>query len=300
MKQFIATVRQELLCAKRERLPQVLLAIFLAMVAVSCFIGWATNHTVTNVYNEVVRQGITTAQNPFTGVSPLFYARNTIIYIVLIGALLAIVLGVQAALRDRKAKVDDLLLSRPVSTPVYLGAKLTGLCLWLFGILVVSALINWLSISVIVSHVLSLQDSVRLILFYIVAWLFLVPFVTLGLLSGLYARRETSALLVPIVIWSVLTFVIPQLGTAEHPVSLLNPVPAQIVSHGFFFQVNQSVLGPLSLAEHFKHLSGVILQDSQVRGSSTKSQIVVGSFALVSVATLLSTKRTHLRNELNE
>jgi ABC-2 type transport system permease protein len=300
MEQFVATVRQELLCAKRERLPQVLLAIFLAMVAVSCFIGWATNHTVTNVYNEAVRQGITTAQNPFTGVSRLFYARNTVIYIVLIGALLAIVLGVQAALRDRKAKVNDLLLSRPVSTPVYLGAKLTGLCLWLLAILAVSAFINWLSISAIISHALSLQDSVRLLLFYAVAWLFLVPFVTLGLLSGLYARRETSALLIPIVIWSVLTFVIPQLGTAEHPVSLLNPVPAQIVSHGFFFQVNQTVFGPLSLTEHFKHVSGVILQDSQVRGSSLKSQLVVGSFAVVSVAALLGTKRTRLRNELNE
>jgi len=300
MRQFVATIKQELLCAKRERLPQVLLVIFLAMVAVSCFIGWATNHTVTNVYNEAVRQGITTAPNPFTGVSPLFYARNTVIYIVLIGALLAIVLGVQAALRDRKARVTDLLLSRPIHTPVYLGAKLVGLSVWLLAILTVSGLINWVSINAIIGHLLSLQDSLRLFTFYALSWLFLVPFVALGLLSGLYARRETSALLVPIVIWSVLTFVIPQLGTAEHPVSLLNPVPAQIVSHGFFFQVNQTVFGPLSLTEHFKYVSGTLLQDSQVSGSTTKSQIVVGSFAVVSVVALLGTKRTRLRNELNE
>jgi len=300
MKQFVAAVRQELLCAKRERLPQVLLVIFLAMVAVSCFIGWTTNHTVTNVYNEAVRQSITTAQNPFTGVSPLFYVRNTVIYIVLIGALLAIVLGVQSALRDRKAKVNDLLLSRPVRTPVYLGAKLTGLCLWLLAILAVSAFINWLSISIIISHALSLQDSLRLLLFYIVAWLFLVPFVVLGLLSGLYARRETSALLVPIVIWSVLTFVIPQLGTAEHPVSLLNPVPARIVSHGFFFRVNQTVFGPLSLTEHFKHLSGTILKDTEVSGSTTRSQLVMASFAVIGVVALLGTSRKRLRNELYE
>src|SRR6202011_2729170 len=113
---FVATIKQELLCARRERLPQILLVIFLAMVALSNFIGWATNHTVTNVYNQAVKQSLTTAPNPFTGVSPLFYARNTVVYIVLIGALLAIVLGVQSMLRDRKAKVTDLLLSRPVST----------------------------------------------------------------------------------------------------------------------------------------------------------------------------------------
>ena len=300
MSQFTATIKQELLCAKRERLPQILLVIFLAMVAVSCFIGWATNHTVTNVYNEAVRQGITTAPNPFTGVSPLYYARNTVIYIVLIGALLAIILGVQSMLRDRKAKVTDLVLSRPVSAPLYLGAKLTGLSLWLLAILAVSAIINWLSISGIIGHILSSQDSGRLLLFYWVAWLFLIPFVALGLLSGLHAKRETSALLIPIVIWSILTFVIPQLGTAEHPVSLLNPVPAQIVSHGFFFQVNQTVFGPLSLTEHFKHVSGIILKDTEVSGSPLKSQIIIGSFAVISVAALLATKRSRLRNELYE
>lgn len=300
MSKFVATIKQELLCAKRERLPQVLLAVFLAMVAVSCFISWATNHTVTSVYNEVLRQGITQAPNPFTGVSPLYYARNTVIYIVLIGALLAIVLGAQSMLRDRKARVSDLLLSRPVSISAYLGAKLVGLCLWLLAILAVSAVINWASISIIVGQALSWQDSLRLISFYFVAWLFLVPFLVLGLVSGLYARRETSALLIPIVIWSVLTFVVPQLGTAEHPVSLLNPIPAQIMSHGFFFQVNQTIFGPLSLTEHFKHVSGILLKDNQVSGSLLKSLGIMIAFAVVGIFGLLLTRRTRMRAGLYE
>jgi hypothetical protein len=102
------------------------------------------------------------------------------------------------------------------------------------------------------------------------------------------------------VIWSLLTFVVPQLGTAEHPVSLLNPVPAQIVSHGFFFQVNQTVFGPLSLTEHFKQVSGTILKDDQASGSTYKSQIVMSSFAVISIAMLLTTKRARMRNELYE
>lgn len=300
MKQFMATVRQELLCAKRERLPQILLVVFLAMVGLSCFIGWATNHTVTNVYNEALKQGITSAPNPFAGVSPLYYARNTVIYIVLIGALLAIVLGVQSTLRDRKARVTDLLLSRPVSTSLYLAAKLAGLGIWLIGVLVASAVINWLSISLVIGHILSASDSIRLVAFYGVAWLFLIPFICLGLISGLYARRETSALLIPIVIWSLLTFVLPQLGTAEHPVSLLNPVPAQIVSKGFFFDINRTLFGPLSLTEHFKQASGAILKDDQASGNTTKSQVIVASFAVVSVTALLATKRSRIRDELYE
>ncbi len=189
MKQFAAIIKQEFLCAKRERLPQVLLIVFLTMVAVSCFIGWATYHAATNVYNETLRQGLTSAPNPFSAISPLYYVRNTVIYTVLIGALLAIVLGVQSMLRDRKARVTDLLLSRPVKLRLYLGGKLTGLSLSLLGILAVSAVINWLSISGIVGHLLSLQDSLRLAAFYLVALVFLIPFVSLGLLSGLYTRR---------------------------------------------------------------------------------------------------------------
>ena len=43
--------------------------------------------------------------------SPLYYARNAVIYVLLIGSLMAIVLGVQATVRDRKASTVDLVLS---------------------------------------------------------------------------------------------------------------------------------------------------------------------------------------------
>jgi ABC-2 type transport system permease protein len=300
MSVFVTIIRQELRCALRERLPQLFLFVLLIMTALSCFISWATNHTVTNVYNEVVRLHATTAPNPFTGVSALYYAHNTVIYIILIGALLAIVLGVQSILRDRKANVADLLLSRPQGIAHYLSAKLAGLLLWLFAALIISGIINWLSISVILGHMMSVADGLRLALFYLSAELFLIPFVILGLLSGIYARRETSALIAPIVLWGLLIFVLPQLGTAEHPVSLLNPIPAHIVSHGFFFEVNQAIFGPLSIGEQFKHLSGAIFNDGQVADGPGASLLILLSFGTVSMTLLLATRRQRLRASLYE
>jgi ABC-2 type transport system permease protein len=270
------------------------------MVAISSFIGWAAHTTVTNVYNEVLRQGFSTAPNPFVGSSPLYYLRNTIIYIVLIGALLAIVLGVQSSLRDRKAHTMDLVLSRPVPTWLYLVAKFSGVAIWLLGVLIISAVINWASISGILGHVLSVTDSVRIISFYVLAWLFLLPFIVFGLLGGLYTHREANAFLLPIVIWSLLTFVLPQLGTAERPIALLNPVPAQIASQGFFFQLNRTIFGSLSITEHFKQASAVILRDNQVSGGLGKSIFVITGFGLISLAILLITKRTRLREDLYE
>lgn len=300
MNQFLAIVKQELLAARRERLPQVLLVVFLFMVGISSFIGWATNHTVTNVYKEAVSQGITTAPNPFASVPSLYYARNTVIYIVLIGALLAIILGVGSVLRDRKSKTIDLLLSRPVNNSLYLVGKLGGLSLWLLGILGISFAINWASISLILGHGLAIQDSAHLLLFYGLSWVFLVPFIVLGMASGIFSRRETSALLVPIVVFSIITFVLPQLGTAEHPTALLNPVPATVTSQGFFFRVNRTLFAPISVTERFKHSSGVILKDSAVDQKATSSTLLLGGLAIASVGLLLLIGRSNMRRELYE
>lgn len=301
MSLFRAVIKQELVSAKREKLPQLLLVVFLMMTTVSSFIGWSTHKTVSSVYNEALAQGVTTAPSPFSGISPLYYARNTVIYVVLIGALLAIIMGVTAQLRDRKARTTDLLLSRPIDTWAYLSAKLSGLGTLLAGIVGISAVISWLSIVVITGGVLPLGDTGRLLGFYMLSWVFLMPFVILGMLSGIHAKRETTALLVPIIIWSCLVFVLPQLGTAEHPTALLNPVPAVSTSSGLFFKINQKIFSPLSITEHFKALSGSILNDSQSNNSSPIVAVasMVGSLAL-SGGLLARTKRGTLRGELYE
>ncbi len=299
MKIFAAGAYQELLSSRRERMPQILLAVFVGMVTASSVIGWLTNQVVTSVYDRTYAAGLTTQPNPFSAVSPLYYAKNTVIYIILIGALLAIVVGVQSTIRDRKAHTFDLVLSRPVRPASYLGAKLVGLLFWVAGILALSAAISWTSIGAIVGSVLSPGDTIRLLGFYALAWLFLLPFIVLGMLTGLYSRRETTSLLVPIVTWSVLTFVVPQLGTAEHPVSLLNPVPA-IASQGGVFQLANLVLGPLSLTEHFKHASGYVLGNTVGAGNPLLSLAVMVAFAVSLLVVLLTTQRDRMRSPLDE
>ena len=103
MTSILVSARHEMLNTRRTRTAHLLLFVFIGMVVASSVIGWVTNQIVTGVYEKVLAAGLTTAPNPFTGVTPLFYARNAVIYVMLIGSLMAIVLGVQATLRDRKA-----------------------------------------------------------------------------------------------------------------------------------------------------------------------------------------------------
>jgi ABC-2 type transport system permease protein len=296
---FAATVRHELRSAQRERMPQAILVVFLGMVAASSLIGWLTHRTVTQVWEQTRADGLTQAPNPFTDVPPLYYAANVVIYVVLIGALLAIALGVMSALRGRASGTLDLVLSRPVDTRSYLAGKLAGTAAWLGLVLVVAAVVNWLSIAVIRGGVLSAGDTLRLVGFYGLAWLFLGAFLILGLLCGIYSRRETTALLVPIAAWSVLAFVLPQLGTAARPVSLLNPVPVPPTEGGAFSALH-TVFGPLSLTEQFKTVSGSVLGSDRVTGSPTAALVSILVALVLGSAVLLSTPRRRLRRGLDE
>ncbi len=295
----LVTARQEIKSLRREKLAQALLVVFVGMVSVSSFIGWLTNKNVTAIWQKVKEQGLTTAPNPFANVPALYYLRNTIIYLVLIGALLAIVLGVTSIIRDRKAHTADLILTRPIDSRSYLLGKLMGIELWLAAILGFVTLISWASIALIIGKALAFGDSLRLVAFFSMSLIFLLGFVLLGMICALYSSRETNALLLPISLWSIITFVLPQLGTADHPVSLLNPVPA-LANQGGAFSILNSIFSPLSTSEQFKKAGSSILQNPDFTGSPTIGIIVLALALMVGTFVLLISKRDRLRRTLDE
>jgi ABC-2 type transport system permease protein len=299
MSVWAATIRQETVAARRERLPQFLLVVFIAMVAASAFIGSAAKSTVSKVYEEAVREGLTSAANPFDRISPLYYARNTVIYILLIAALLAIVIGAQSTLRDRRARTVDLVLSRDVHPAKYLAAKLAGTGLLLMAVLALAALVNMACIAAVTGSLPTVAQATRILALFGVAWLFLVPFVTLGMLNGIRCSTSTSGLLVPIVIWSVIVFILPLLGTAANPVSLLNPVPNPATVESRFFALTSALTGPLSLGEHFKSTTALILQDPEASGTMAGGLLVLVAFFAAGCAALLMAGPAHMRRELH-
>lgn len=300
MSGFIASFQHELLCTRRARIPQLLLLVFLGMVSVSSFIGWSARSTVNAVYHQVTAAGLTTAPNPFTGTPPLYYAHNSTIYVVLIGALMAIVLGVQSTIRDRKATTYTLVLSRHVSAVGRLLGQLSALSVVIAIVVALSTLINWASISIITGGILGVDPTVRLSLFAVLSWLLLTGFAMLGMLSGSYSKKETTALLVPFVTWSVIAFILPQLGTAARPVALLNPVPSIPPPSGGIFDTINVFTGPLAVTEQFKRAASIVLQDSSVTGSATGAVLVLIIFVVVLATIVAATPRARLGSPLND
>jgi len=296
---FLVSARHEMLNTRRARTAHPLVVVFIGMVIVSSAIGWVTNQTVTGVYEKVVADGLTTAPNPFTDVTPLYYARNAVIYVLLIGSLMAIVLGVQATLRDRKAGTIDLVLSRPVGPVSRLLGQLAGLSVVLAAVIGISFLVSWIVICVINGAPLGWADTGRVVVFGLLSWVLVTTFALLGMLTGLRSRQETTALLVPFVIWSAVAFVLPQIGTAARPVSLLNPVPA-VSPTGGSFDALATITGPLSVTEQFKRASSIILRDTTVTGDATSSFLVLLAFLVGMTVVVLATPRSGMRRGLNE
>jgi ABC-2 type transport system permease protein len=299
MNNFVASARHEMLNTRRARTAHMLLFVFIGMVIASSVIGWVTNQTVTSVYDKVVAAGFTSAPNPFTGVSPLYYARNAVIYVSLIGCLMAIVLGVQSTLRDRKAATADLVLSRPVGVRSRLLGQMAGLGVVLAAVIGISFSASWGIIGAINRSPLGWDDTARMAAFALVSWVLLLTFALLGMLSGIRSKQETTALLVPFVVWSVIAFVLPQLGTAARPVSLLNPVPA-VAPKGGYFDVVSGITRPLSITEQFKNVSGAILGDTSAEGDATGGVIVLLASLVIMTIVVIATPRNHLRRGLNE
>ena len=299
MSAFATIVRQEVLALRREKLPGIMLGIFIALVTVSSFIGFLTKNTVSDVWLKVSQAGLTQVPNPFDAVSPLYYARNAVIYIILIGTLMAIVAGVTSGIRDRKAGTVDLVLTRPASIRELIFGKLAGLGIWLMLVIGIVAVITSALISFIAGNILGIDEYLRLLAFFALSLPLLLGFAGIGLLSGLMSARESSALLSPIGVWAMLTFVAPQLGTAARPVALLNPVPMPVTSGGAFDFLNV-LTSPFSVSEKFKLASGLLLKDPDISGNLTIATANVVLFLAVAGALTLLVNRTAIRGVASE
>ena len=299
MNAFWTSARHEVLSITRARIAQLLLVVFVGMVSASAVIGWITTRTVTAVYEGILAAGLTTAANPFTDVAPLYYARNSAIYVVLIGCLMAIVLGAQATLRDRKQGTSALVLTRPLTLRARLIGQLTGIGLVLAAVLLVSTLISWVSIAAITAVPLSGDLTARLLGFAGASWLLLMVFAIIGMISGLFARRESTAFLAPFVVWSGIAFVLPQLGTAARPVALLNPVPATPAA-GDSFTALSALTGPFAITEQFKTTASVLLQNDLVAGSAVTGVLALAIFLITGVIAITLVPRRKIRSALHE
>ncbi len=250
----------------RQKTFVLLLTIFLFMAAFSAFIGWSTKNTVTKIYVATVRELISSGTkkmpvNPFLSAPPLSILKNMPTYVFLIGSLLAIIIGYSSFVRERKAGVIKIIFSRQISRVEFLLGKITGIFLVLSAIVGLSFVLSFFSVVIISGQMLVFSEMFKLLMFYLVSFLYLIIFAMLGLFFAIFAKSESLALLAPMIIWIFISFVMPQLTSALDPNSLLNPTSIQsIMPQSVFFTSTRFLLEPFSVSENYKTISQSFLQ----------------------------------------
>jgi ABC-type transport system involved in multi-copper enzyme maturation permease subunit len=276
----------------KENTFTVLLIIFILMTIFSTYIGWSAKNTIINVYQETVKElslkGIKEIPpNPFTGIPDLSILKNMIVYVFLIGSLLALVIGNNAFIRDRRSGVLRIIFSKFISKQTYIFGKIVGIFETLLFVVFISFLLSLFSAVLISGHFLTPIEILKLSEFYAISLVYLLIFSMVGLYFAIDSDGESIALLIPVIIWVIITFVIPKITSSLVPTALLNPTNIQAVTpHSNFFHILQIVIRPFSISESYKEISGILLEtNSGINAISilqTKFQNAVGLIVMFS------------------
>ena len=273
----------------RDRTVLLLTILFLAMVLLSAWLGWSATRTINAIYFEAVKfmtaQGVIIPPNPVSEGSALSLLRNMSVYVAILGALAALVFGHLVVATDRKSGVIPIIASRPISMSSYAIGKIIAIVIAILGLSLFAALVNVVTLLILPGLVLAPDTWVRLAGFYMVSALYMTAFGLLAALCALRLKSESLALLLPVTIWLVLTFVLPQVTANISPYAALNPLSATAaLPVGPFFAFTDTVFGPLSLAEAYRSLSTEFLQlspDHLPRRSVSSSFLTMVFFNII-------------------
>lgn len=292
-----AVTTHQLRVLQRQRVAAAVVAVLVAVTALAGLLGWSSNRTIVRVFDEASRLLASTGQpappNPFLLKPTLSALSNMVVYVPLVGALLALVLGHVCLADDESSGLGRLVFSRRVSRTQFALGRILAVAVVLAVALVLSLVVSVLAL-VLVNGAISPGALGRLSLFYVLAWVYLLVFGLVGMVTVLVTRTRALALLIAIGVWLVLTFAVPQLTSGLRPTQSLNPLAEAVGTSQAFFEVTAHVR-PVSVVEQFKAASGVVLGTApgEPAGATLLRVLPVAVLACILLGVLVRLVRSH-------
>ena len=257
-----AIAAQQVTVLRRKHVLTVAFATMIGITVLAGVLGWASRLTIIGVYDESVKllasRGGSAPPNPFLLKPVLSLMSNMVIYVTMIGALVALLLGHLTLAEDFTVGIAALLFSRPVTRTQYALGKLAAAMGTLGAAMAACAVVSVGALVVVNRRFPSAGDLSRLVVFHALSWLYLSVFALVGMVTLLVARRRALGLLCAIGVWLMVTFVAPQFTSGLRPSQSLNPIVDPISTSQTFFRLT-SKGRPFSVAEQFKQASAHIL-----------------------------------------
>jgi len=209
--------KKEFTAVFKDRVLLLMVILFLAMSIVSAYVGSTTKNAELRAYGDIVAaahaQGTEVPEAPL--IFPLEILHNMTEYIVMIGAVLAIFLGFDSFSGEREGGTLHVIFTRPISRFEFIAGKLIGAGFMIGALLLAAFIFNLLLFAVCTGLFPNANEILRLVLFMITAFLYMIGFYMFSFLASINSRSRTFSFLVMMVAWICISFVIPQLAQTQ-------------------------------------------------------------------------------------
>ncbi len=254
---------KEFQAAFRRRLFITITVLFLALSILSVYIGSTTKRAELRVYNETIAnltaQGATALPLP-PEIHTLTILSNLTEYVSIVGAILAVVLGYNALIEEKESGGLKLILSRPVYRDHLLTGKLLGNAAVIGALLGLVFVFNLVLLVAVGGIWPAAGEVLRLFSFVLLAWAYMLIFLTLSMLLSIRLQNSATVFLVSLVVWMLLSFVLPQMAEAMMANSTVinsisgatNQIPQDTVA--------SQTLNYLSPTWHLRNIGGQLLE----------------------------------------
>jgi ABC-2 type transport system permease protein len=289
MRAVVTIAHKEIRAAFRNRMFVTIMALFLTLSALSVYIGSTTKCAEMRLYDETVTtlssQGVT-ALPPVPEIHTLTILGNLTEYVVIVGAILAVVLGYNTLTDEKESGGLPLILSRPVYRDALLSGKLLG-NMSIIAALLMGAFVFSLVLLVIVGGLLpTVGDVVRLLTVVVLAFFYMLIFFTFSMLLSIHMWNSASVFLVSLVLWMAVGFVIPEMAQTQ----MANSTVVNSVS-GAANEIPQDTavsrtIDFFSPAWHLRTIGGELLEVAP--GSADLSTYAVAADSLRTLLALLA------------
>ena len=276
MSPSLIIARKEFRAAFRNRLFLTITLLFLGLSMLSVYIGSTTKRAEMRIYNETIAtlqdQGVTTLPAA-PEIHTLTILANLTEYVSIVGAILAVILGYNTLIEEKESGGLKLILSRPVYRDQLLTGKLLGNTAVIAVLLGLVFVFNLILLVVVGGIVPTVAEVARLLTFVLLAFSYMLIFLSMAMLLSIRLSNSATVFLISLVLWTVLSFVIPQMADSFMAnSSVVNGISGAVNQIPQDTALSQAI-NFLSPTWHLRNIGGQLLQSAPGSGALRASTL---------------------------
>ena len=289
MTPMLTVIKKEISDALKNKLFVIILGMLLLLTIVSVVLGsyqvkinLDSYHQSVSFLKSLGKTDLPAAPN----LNPLSSSKSFVNYIGLLGALLAIVLGNSAVVKEKRNGTLKLILSRQIFRDTFLNGKILGNMILLLSITLLTAIITLGAVIIIGTAPLTSGDIGRMLLFFSMSFLYMTFFLVLGIFLAVLIPNGNKALLITVIIWLVISFILPQIGDT---MDMDNQLPGgffssmgmsksdsqKVLDNFRFYEKARDGIEQMSPTKHYERVSFALLNIKPGFDQNTALQVVV-------------------------